>query len=173
MKMTQEQANKWRKRTLRRLMTNISSRILNFEEKRYPGSDFHYCKVQNLGNLIRDLAISFKPYDNFKWVDLQIQAKELIKDVQKVERSLKPKKEASKKVVETVEVPLVKRRFRVLTSGNLGFCLDFKGQILDYWHDDRRCDQIVLGQPEFDANGRRAAFGGSVSFDRKNVEEVF
>ena len=92
--------NKWRKRMLFRLMTDIAPRIAALNGKGYSGSGYHYGMVQEVGSLIHDLAINFHPSmnhleknceDSLTWVINEVKAEELIKDLKKAERSLKRK----------------------------------------------------------------------------------
>ena len=85
---------------LKLLMTDVSPRIAKLDGTGYTGSGFHYGMVQEVGGLIRDMAIRFQPTMNhldksweerFTWMILQVKAEGLIKDVKKAERSLKRK----------------------------------------------------------------------------------
>ena len=92
--------NKWRKKMLHKLMTDIAPRIAALNGKGYSGSGYHYGMVKEVGSLIRDLAISFHPSmnhleksceDSLTWLINEVKAEELIKDLRKAERSLKRK----------------------------------------------------------------------------------
>ena len=93
--------NKWRRKMLYKLMTDIAPRIAKIGQTGYTGCGFHYEKVHQVGRLINELAIGFNPCMNWlekneeelpMWIVRRVIAEELIKDVVKVERSLKKKK---------------------------------------------------------------------------------
>jgi len=65
----------------------------------------------------------------------------------------------------------MKRYFKVLVRGSLGFQVSFKGMTLEFIKDCPELEGIMLKQPGRDANGRLAV--GTVTMDYASCEEVF
>lgn len=90
-----------------------------------------------------------------KEAELQSQLDDLI-ETHGMERAIE--------LLKTPEAKPVIRKFKVLDSSNLPMNVNLDGQVLDFVRDLPDLGQVLL---------LRTSNGGVVSFDYKNVEEVF
>jgi hypothetical protein len=95
--------NRWRERTLHKLLVDAAPRIDALSRTFYEGCGFHYEMLNQLGNLIRGLSVAFQPHMNWvdkNWEEYQVWqvrkvvASGLFNDIRKAEKSaIKWKKE--------------------------------------------------------------------------------
>lgn len=78
--------DKWCRRTLETLLTDVAPRVASLGRTGYYGCGFHYDKVQQLGSLIRTLAIP-PDYEVFERLILEVKCEGLFKETAQAEAS--------------------------------------------------------------------------------------